>query len=188
MFLAVDESGRECIYESEPQRGKYTFSSDYEYVEVPKGTIQRLLNYPLTWEDDCQEIVEYKNNSTLNDDDIQRNIIFAPNADEHLRQKIVNLHDQLNKSRKAVQNQKEELTRLLNQKKQLNNRLDIYALCNDNQKINITNLLAQKEELQYKLDGVTNLVELSIQNDDLWAKQLEEKDAIIKYLESKLKI
>ena len=79
---------------------------------------------------------------------------------EHLKRKIVNLHDQLNKYRKTVQNQKEELTRLL----------------------------VQKEELQYKLNGVTNLVELSIQNDDLWAKQLEEKDAIIKYLENKLEI
>ena len=66
--------------------------------------------------------------------------------------------------------------------------MDIYALYNDNQKIKITNLLAQKEELQYKLNGVTNLVEISIQNDDLWAKELKEKDAIIKYLENKFEI
>lgn len=248
MFVATDKNGGEFIYSMRPSRGHQLWVHAGTHISVPKGTIQRLLNYPLTWDDDCQEIVEYKNNTTLNDDKVikqnikirvtpeqskkvqeicfengicwivGRNIIQCENkkylylsdeyitfgdtyeyfeehdakeidADlfirtngtcedttlndgdvarilkafedqpiEYLRQNIINLHDQLNKYRKNIQNQKEELTRLLN----------------------------QKEELQYKLNGVTNLVELSIQNDDLWAKQLEEKDGIIKYLESKL--
>ena len=250
MWLAVDEDGEEWIYEEKPVRHSWFWDCEDEviFIEVPKGTIQRLLNYPLTWDDDCQEIIEYKDKDLKEDkmikqnikmrvtpeqskkvqeicfangvcwrsgeevvlsidkpflfideyisfmceeeekedflkdeneevsaelfirtngtceesrvlnDDTQRNIVFAPNADEHLRQKIVNLHDQLNKNRKTVQNQKEELTRLLSQKEDLQNRL------------NISN----------------KTIGMSIDTDIELIRLLEEKDAIIKYLESKL--
>lgn len=97
--------------------------------------------------------------STLNDDDIAR--ILKASEDqpiEYLRQKIVNLHDQLNKYRKTVQNQKEEITRLL----------------------------LQKEGLQNRLNTANRTVGMSINNGDDLVKELEEKDAIIKYLECKL--
>ena len=281
MFAAVDKNGEEWIYEKMPIKcissGSWVWRSEIDCINVPKGTIQRLLNYPLTWDDDCQEIVEYKNNTTLNDDKvIKQNIkmrvtpeqskkvqeicfangvywnslpekwdirhttskflyiedvithsfsespysddVFKEENDffneqelkeidadlfirtngtceeestlnddditrilkasedqpiEYLRQKIINLHDQLNKYRKNIQNQKEELTRLLNQKKQLNNRLDIYALCNDNQKIKITNLLAQKEDLQNQLNMANRTVKELIDNEEYFKLEVK---------------
>lgn len=249
MFLAVDEDGDEYIFGHKPKRYDMAWDGSV-YIEVPKGTIERLLNYPLTWDDDCQEIVEYKdkdlkedkvikqnikmrvtpeqskkvqeicfengiywpgnkntiqsenqkylyindghitfgdtyeyfekydakeidaalfirtngtceNEITLKDDDVAR--ILKASKDqpiEYLRQKIVNLYDQLNKNRKTVQNQKEEITRLLSQKEDLQNRL------------NISN----------------KTVGISINNGIDLVKYLEEKDAIIKYLENKLEI
>lgn len=250
MFVAVDEDGEEFIYSARPLRGYKFWVHDGTHVKVSKGTIQRLLNYPLTWDDDCQEIVEYKDGilkedkmikqnikmrvtpeqskrvqeicfangigwrsgnevvlsidkpflfideyisfmceeeeeedflkdeneevsaelfirtngtcedeSTLNDDDIAR--ILKASEDqprEYLKQKIVNLHDQLNKYRKNIQNQKEELTRLL----------------------------SQKEELQSQLNMANKAVGMSIDTDIKLIRLLEEKDEIIKYLENKL--
>lgn len=159
-----------------------TFGDTYEYFE--EHDVKEIdADLFIRTNGTCEE------ESTLNDDDITR--ILKASEDqpiEYLRQKIINLHDQLNKYRKNIQNQKEELTRLLNQKKQLNNRLDIYALCNDNQKINITNLLAQKEDLQNRLNTANKTVGISINNGIDLVKYLEEKDAIIKYLENKLEI
>ena len=251
MFVATDKNGEEWIYRYKPSRYNTMWNaSNEETMKVPKGTIERLLNYPLTWDDDCQEIVEYKDSNilkedkvikqnikmrvtpdqsrkvqeicfangvhwvdgenviqlddqkylyidgggiasgnssecferyddeeidadlfiktngscedtTLNDDDIIR--ILKASEDqprEHLKQKIVNLHDQLNKYRKTVQNQKKELTRLL----------------------------SQKEDLQNRLNTANKTVGMSINNDIKLIRLLEEKDAIIKYLESKLEI
>ena len=249
MFLAINKDGKEWIYEEKPVRHTNSdfWISNSWYIKVPKGTIQRLLDYPLTWDDDCQEIVEYKDKdlkedkvikqnikmrvtpeqsrkvqeicfangimwmlgaslkhldepfifinddhslgymeidevegflkeggeeidadlfirtngpceeeSTLNDDDVAR--ILKASKDqpiEYLMQKIVNLHDQLNKNRKIVQNQKEEISRLL----------------------------SQKEKMQQMLMMPCK----SVDNDNL-VKELKEKDGIIKYLESKLEI
>ena len=64
MWLAVDENGDEAIFRFEPIRLEDIYlprDGDIEsYVIVPKGTIERLLNYPLTWDDEAQEITEYK--------------------------------------------------------------------------------------------------------------------------------
>ena len=99
--------------------------------------------------------------TTLKNDDIIR-ILKAPKDQprEHLKQKIVNLHDQLNKYRKTVHNQKEEITRLL----------------------------SQKEDLQNRLNTANRTVGMSINNDIELIRLLEEKDGIIKYLENKLEI
>lgn len=97
--------------------------------------------------------------TTLNDDDIATILKASEHLPrEFLKQKIVNLHDLLNKYRKTIQNQKEELTRLL----------------------------AQKEELQSQLNMANRTVGMSINNGDDLVKYLEEKDTIIKYLENKL--
>ena len=80
--------------------------------------------------------------STLNDDDIAR--ILKASKDqprEYLKQKIVNLHDQLNKYRKTVQNQKEELTRLLSQKEKMQQMLMMPCKSVDND-----NLVKELEE------------------------------------------
>ena len=78
MFVAVDESGEEWIYEKMPIKntisGYWVCGNEIDCIKVPKGTIQRLLNYPLTWEDDCQEIVEYKDNDLKEDKMIKQNI------------------------------------------------------------------------------------------------------------------
>lgn len=159
-----------------------TFGDTYEYFE--EHDVKEIdADLFIRTNGTCEE------ESTLNDDDITR-ILKASEGQprEYLKQKIINLHDQLNKNRKTVQNQKEELTRLLNQKKQLNNRLDIYALYNDNQKIKITNLLSQKEDLQNQLNMANKKGGISINNGIDLVKLLEEKDGIIKYLERKLEI
>ena len=74
MFVATDKDGDEYIYEEKPIKctslGSWVCKNDIDCIEVPKGTIQRLLNYPLTWDDDCQEIVEYKDSNILKEDKV----------------------------------------------------------------------------------------------------------------------
>ena len=60
MFVAVNKNGSEYIYENEPVRTESYWVGNGSFMEVPKGAIKRLLGYPLKWEDDCQEIAEYK--------------------------------------------------------------------------------------------------------------------------------
>ena len=161
MWLAVDKSGREHIYDVAPERSKCSFDSDYEYVEVPKGTIERLLNYPLTWDDDCQEIVEYKDND------------YQGTEAELLLSKVIDFKDkEYNKIEKKVFN--------------LRKQLEKYVIKIGNQKEEITRLLAQKEDLQNRLNIANRTVGMSINIGDDLVKELEEKDGIIKYLESKL--
>ena len=76
MWLAVDKDGEESIYEEKPVRDTSLefWESNTWYISAPEGTIQRLLNYPLTWDDDCQEIVEYKDKDLKEDKVIKQNI------------------------------------------------------------------------------------------------------------------
>ena len=76
MWLAVDKDGEEFIYSSRPLRRSiiWAHGGGSSYLNVPKGTIERLLNYPLTWDDDCQEIVEYKDKDLKEDKVIKQNI------------------------------------------------------------------------------------------------------------------
>ncbi len=66
MWVAVDKDGSEYIYKSKPTRNGIDLidwldlEGIDEHVEVPKGTIERLLNYPLTWDDEAEEITGYK--------------------------------------------------------------------------------------------------------------------------------
>ena len=163
MWLAVDKDGEEWIYRKSPTKAKYFWfhESDNTYVKVPKGTIQRLLNYPLTWDDDCQEIVEYKDNDYQGTEAellLSKMIDFKDEEYIKLEKKVFNLKKQLEKYVIKIANQKEEITRLL----------------------------AQKEDLQNRLNIANRTVGMSINIGDDLVKELEEKDAIIKYLESKL--
>ena len=168
MFVATDKNGGEFIYSMRPSRGHQLWVHAGTHVEVPKGTIQRLLNYPLTWDDDCQEIVEYKDKDYKNND-------YQGSEAELLLSKMIDFKD-------------EEYTKLEKKVFNLKKQLEKYVVKIGNQKEEITRLLAQKEDLQNKLIRATNLLRRSIQNNDLWDKELKEKDAIIKYLESKLEI
>lgn len=61
-YLAVDEDGKECLYTSEPRRGRDQWLSDVKDMYIlPKGAATNILQYPLTWDDEAQEITEYKN-------------------------------------------------------------------------------------------------------------------------------
>lgn len=71
-WLAVDKYKTECIYSVRPFRGKSAFELPYdknyddnglpEYnihgqcIILPKGTIQKIIGYELTWENDPVEI------------------------------------------------------------------------------------------------------------------------------------
>ena len=74
MFVAVDKNGEEFIYSSRPSRGNLFWVIDGTHVKVSKGTIERLLNYPLTWDDEAEEIVEYKDKDLKEDKVIKQNI------------------------------------------------------------------------------------------------------------------
>ena len=162
MFLATDKDGSECIYGHKPKRYDMVWHGS-DCINVPRGTIERLLNYPLTWDDECQEIVEYKDN------DYQ-----GPEA-ELLLSKMIDFKD-------------EEYIKLEKKVFNLKKQLEKYVIKIGNQKEEITRLLSQKEDLQNRLNISNKTVAMSIDNDVELIRLLEEKDGIIKYLESKLEI
>lgn len=66
-WLAVDKNGDEYVYQEKPVREKSLWDTvkviegeynDTDCVELPKGTIKRMLGKELTWEDDCIELRE----------------------------------------------------------------------------------------------------------------------------------
>lgn len=61
MWLAVDKDGRELIFEDKPVRYKEERFVDTggDVWLVPNGTIKRLLNYPLSWDNEAEEIKDY---------------------------------------------------------------------------------------------------------------------------------
>lgn len=58
-WLATDKNEKEYIYEEEPMRSEdenwisITLSS---FIELPRGTIAKLLRYDLKWEDEPVEL------------------------------------------------------------------------------------------------------------------------------------
>lgn len=163
MWLAVDKDGEEFIYSSRPSRRSiiWAHGGGSSYLNVPKGTIERLLNYPLTWDDEAEEIVEYKDN------DYQ-----GPEA-ELLLSKMIDFKD-------------EEYIKLEKKVFNLKKQLEKYVIKIGNQKEEITRLLSQKEDLQNRLNTANRTVGMSINIGDDLVKELDEKYTIIKYLESKL--
>mgnify|MGYP004499982367 FL=1 len=68
-WLAVDKNGTECIYaDKKPLRGKDKWGPDswdyryddafYDFVEIPKGSIKKLIGRELTSEDEPVELKE----------------------------------------------------------------------------------------------------------------------------------
>lgn len=53
-WLAVDKGGFEYIYDSKPERGDHVFDPEgWLYcIELPKGSINKLIGRDLTWEDE----------------------------------------------------------------------------------------------------------------------------------------
>jgi len=55
IWLAVDKDGSEIICENHLQRDDCFWalmSSDDDYIYLPKGSIEKLLGYKLTWSDE----------------------------------------------------------------------------------------------------------------------------------------
>ena len=60
-WVAVDENGRECIYQFRPKRGINHFIPLYSYsmsMALPKGSIKKLIDKDLTWKDNPVELKE----------------------------------------------------------------------------------------------------------------------------------
>ena len=65
--LTVDKDGTECIWSYRPLRNKYRgrwdapYNDDdyiYRSIELPKGTIEKLIGRILTWADEPYELME----------------------------------------------------------------------------------------------------------------------------------
>ncbi len=65
-YVATDADGREYIYEDKPQRGvRYDKVSIWinrigDYIELPKGSILRLIGRPLTYADEPVKLKKVK--------------------------------------------------------------------------------------------------------------------------------
>ncbi len=58
-FLCVDKDGTEWIWDSRPYRDAFFWRVDNPFdnmVELPQGTIFKIINRVLTWEDEPVEI------------------------------------------------------------------------------------------------------------------------------------
>lgn len=54
-WLAVDKNEEEYVYRYKPRRYGVRFD-DETFVELPKGSIEKLIGKPLTWADEPVEI------------------------------------------------------------------------------------------------------------------------------------
>lgn len=59
-YVAVDKDGSEWIFHYEPDRDARTpiWLNGCNYVELPKGSIAKLIGRELTWDDKPLELVE----------------------------------------------------------------------------------------------------------------------------------
>lgn len=55
-WLAVNKNETEVIFYSEPVRFEKYWDSNDDYVDLPSGSIEKLTNKQLTWEDEPIEI------------------------------------------------------------------------------------------------------------------------------------
>jgi hypothetical protein len=58
-WLAVDEDGDESIFESKPKRGDGNspwWCHKLDNIGLPKGSIEKLIDKKLTWEDEPVEL------------------------------------------------------------------------------------------------------------------------------------
>ena len=57
--VRVENRTYQYLYQDEPTRSQ-NFWIGGSFVEAPRGTAKKLLNYPLSWDDESQEITVYK--------------------------------------------------------------------------------------------------------------------------------
>lgn len=58
-WIAVDKNGREFIYMDKPNRGVIEFLPSHDegsYIELPQGSIKKLIGRELSWNDDPVEL------------------------------------------------------------------------------------------------------------------------------------
>jgi hypothetical protein len=55
-FVACDENGSEWIYEHEPKKLTSVWNNGGQHVELPSGTIKKLIGRDLSWDDDPVEL------------------------------------------------------------------------------------------------------------------------------------
>lgn len=56
-WVAVDENGDECIYKNKPFRlSGYWYMCDDYFLELPKGSIEKLTGRNLFWSDEPVEV------------------------------------------------------------------------------------------------------------------------------------
>ena len=62
-WVAVDKNGYEFIYRDKPclRFDTYWYAGDEHFVELPKGSIKKLIGRKLTWEDEPVKLKQ-KNN------------------------------------------------------------------------------------------------------------------------------
>ena len=59
-YVAIDDDGTELIFDSQPERYAICWHryEDSKEVELPKGSIRRLIGHELTFKDDPVELKE----------------------------------------------------------------------------------------------------------------------------------
>ena len=60
VYLAVDKNEAEFLSTLKPVRGLKEWVTGGNYVELPKGSIAKLIGRELTWDDEPVELVETK--------------------------------------------------------------------------------------------------------------------------------
>ena len=55
-WVAVDKNGDEYIYEDKPHREEGKWVEIFDFVELPKGSIKKLIGRELTWSDNPIEL------------------------------------------------------------------------------------------------------------------------------------
>ena len=69
-WVACDENGHEAIFSGKPERVAYPddipniwYDYDGPFVNIPSGSIEKLIGRKLTWEDEPVELTATDNNS-----------------------------------------------------------------------------------------------------------------------------
>lgn len=58
-WVATDRNGKEWVYVDVPVRGDTTwYLEEGDYIELPKGSIKKLIGRDLTWDDEPIELKE----------------------------------------------------------------------------------------------------------------------------------
>jgi len=58
-YLAVDKNGSEYIYSELPKKNETNYHSQYDYVELPKGTIKKIIGKEMTFDNEPYHLEKY---------------------------------------------------------------------------------------------------------------------------------